>query len=106
MCSSYTSGLCGAPEPARDMGEMPSARATRPDVPAVLSPKRWKQQPLLHYADTDVDAPTAAIICGAADGYCTSRLDHLLLITCPDCIAAIRRHIASPRPATAANEAA
>ena len=106
MCSSYTSGLCGAPEPARDLGEMPSARSTPPDVPGVLTPERWRQEPLLHYGDAEMDAPTAAIVCGASDGYCTSRLDHLTLVTCPDCVAAIRRQLAGAHPAASGNEAA
>ena len=103
MCSSYTSGLCGAPEPARDMGNMPSARLTAPDVPAVLAP--WYRPPLVHYGAAELDEPTVSIICGAPDGYCTTRLDHPGVITCPDCIEAVRRR-ARDASRGAGNEAA
>ena len=91
MCSSYTSGLCGAPEPQRDMGEMPSARQTLPDVLEVLSLSINKEhlvENTLHYG-TPPKPDSAFLIayCGTYPAFCTDKIGKA---TCAECLGKIR----------------
>ena len=103
MCQSYSSGLCGEQIPNRDMGDMPSARATPPDVPAVLTAVH--PSPTGEYVFTPAEAaasptdihygtPNGAflrIYCNVSTGYATDRLGD---VTCPSCIELVRAEAA------------
>ena len=106
MCQSYSSGLCGEQIPHHDMGEMPSARATPPDVAAVLAamstarpprdnllngssgidntpnPRRREPgEPTIHYGTPG--GAFLVIACQEEIGYVTDKLG---LVTCTDCL--------------------
>ena len=100
MCSSYTSGLCGVQEPTHDMGEMPSARLTPPDIQQVLlryggtagedpGPEEKSDTPV-HFglADRAFLAP----LCGEAVGFCTDRVGE---VSCQPCLETYAKTLSS-----------